>query len=317
MWLRKWTAALLISVALCACASGQQLEWDANQDDGLTVGYKIYYGSASSQYSGNVDVGNVTEWPIPGDWPRDQDYYFAATAYSAVGQESGYSNEVVYYRDESGVPTAATDVQISFREVYPMPVIVSDAFGSDTSADYTALANGISISGGYAYGSVQYANCAVFHETTMGSPDHYVQAKIEYATASSAYLIFRHNGSNAGYAVTIVGSSLKLYKIEAGTLTFLDKYWTITATSGTLYTVKIVISGSNITAFLNGSQLMTTHNSTDGIISDSTYSAGNYIGIGWDRGAGYNPRIDDLEAGTSAAGGGVTMPLFLYHYMHH
>ncbi len=55
------------------------------------VGYKIYYGDSSSNYTQTIDVGNYTSAVISslssGTW------CFATTAYDTSGNESDYSNE--------------------------------------------------------------------------------------------------------------------------------------------------------------------------------------------------------------------------------
>lgn len=73
------------------------LAWDkpdANSDGSdLTdlAGYKIYYGTSSSNYTQSIDVGQITSAVIsnlsPGTW------CFATTAYDTAGNESNYSNE--------------------------------------------------------------------------------------------------------------------------------------------------------------------------------------------------------------------------------
>ena len=70
------------------------LSWNANNESNL-AGYKIYYGTLSGEYSNAVDVSGATE-AIVSDLDPYTTYYFAATAYSALGQESGYSNEVSF-----------------------------------------------------------------------------------------------------------------------------------------------------------------------------------------------------------------------------
>jgi hypothetical protein len=70
------------------------LAWDASADPNL-VGYKIHYGTASRNYPAVVDAGNRTTCTIT-NLSAGMAYYFAATGYDASGQESGYSNEVVY-----------------------------------------------------------------------------------------------------------------------------------------------------------------------------------------------------------------------------
>jgi hypothetical protein len=57
------------------------------------VGYKIYYGTLSGNYTEDIDVGNVTEYTID-NLTDGITYYFVATAYDISGNESGYSNEV-------------------------------------------------------------------------------------------------------------------------------------------------------------------------------------------------------------------------------
>lgn len=58
------------------------------------AGFKIYYGKASGTYSEIIDINNpiTTEHTIEG--LAEGTYYFAATAYDIMGNESDYSNEV-------------------------------------------------------------------------------------------------------------------------------------------------------------------------------------------------------------------------------
>lgn len=81
--LSGYTLALLFATTLA---------WDANTEPEL-AGYRIYYGTAPRTYGAPIDVGNVTTYKVQG-LTRGQRYYFAATAYDAVGNESGFSNEV-------------------------------------------------------------------------------------------------------------------------------------------------------------------------------------------------------------------------------
>ncbi len=150
MWPRRFlfaALAVLTLAAFCACASAARLVWDANTEPHLR-GYKIHYGSASGQYTETVDVGNVTEWPIPDEWPRDRSYYFAATAYAecidAQGQtytcESGYSNEAIYSADAQP-PAAATDVRVTWRDLGG-PTMADPAFEAISTVFYTGIDGG-------------------------------------------------------------------------------------------------------------------------------------------------------------------------------
>lgn len=70
------------------------LEWDPNVEQDL-AGYILYYGTASRNYSYDVDIGDETSCTISGlrDGVR---YYFAVTAYDDEGNESSYSSEVCF-----------------------------------------------------------------------------------------------------------------------------------------------------------------------------------------------------------------------------
>ena len=75
------------------------LSWSApsTNEDGTPLtdlaGYKIYYGTASGNYTQNVDAGNVTTYTF-NSLSDGQTYYFVATAYNLARVESSYSNEI-------------------------------------------------------------------------------------------------------------------------------------------------------------------------------------------------------------------------------
>lgn len=70
------------------------LEWDANGEPDLE-GYRIYYGTSSGNYTASVDVAENTHCVIS-NLQQGVTYYFAATAYDSEGNESGFSEEIVY-----------------------------------------------------------------------------------------------------------------------------------------------------------------------------------------------------------------------------
>ena len=93
-FLRVLLVALLAFLAFSSAAHASQatLAWDASTQPEVT-GYKIYWGTSSGQYTGSVDVGNVTTYTVTG-LNSGTTYYFVATCYTATGAESGYSNQV-------------------------------------------------------------------------------------------------------------------------------------------------------------------------------------------------------------------------------
>ena len=76
------------------------LTWDRSPSPGV-VGYRVYYGGASGNYTNNVVVGNVTTNTVPGLSPGVT-YFFTITAYGANGLESPLSNEISFV---PGLPT--------------------------------------------------------------------------------------------------------------------------------------------------------------------------------------------------------------------
>jgi Fibronectin type III domain len=76
------------------------LTWNPSADPDV-VGYKIYYGTASQNYTNVAVEGEVTNATISG-LAYGTTYYFAATTYDDSGNESLYSNEATF-----SVPTPA------------------------------------------------------------------------------------------------------------------------------------------------------------------------------------------------------------------
>jgi fibronectin type 3 domain-containing protein len=94
-------------IASNALAAQATLAWDPNTESDL-AGYRVHYGTASGSYTVHTDVHNVTTYTVTG-LTAGQTYYFAATAYDASGNESGYSNPVSYaVPGVNGVPTTPT-----------------------------------------------------------------------------------------------------------------------------------------------------------------------------------------------------------------
>ena len=97
---RRWgTLAVLASVLvlipmIAFGAATVDLAWDANTEPDL-AGYKIYYGTASGNYTKSVDVGNTTQYTLAG-LNEGVTYYLAATAYDVDDNESAYSVELVH-----------------------------------------------------------------------------------------------------------------------------------------------------------------------------------------------------------------------------
>jgi hypothetical protein len=85
---------VLLFPVVAGATQSVTLTWDSS-DDPNVVGYKIYYGTASLDYTDSVMVGSVTNATITGLLDGTT-YYFAATSLDSAGDESGFSNEAVF-----------------------------------------------------------------------------------------------------------------------------------------------------------------------------------------------------------------------------
>jgi hypothetical protein len=92
----------ILSLLVPAAHAGQvTVAWDANPEPEV-AGYKIYYGTRSGSYTASLDAGNATSILLSG-LQDGATYFFAAVAYDASNNESGFSNEITY-----AVPAGAT-----------------------------------------------------------------------------------------------------------------------------------------------------------------------------------------------------------------
>jgi len=89
--------SLLFASTPEVCAAEVTLAWDPNPEPSVQ-GYRVYYGKASGFYTDVLDVGNRTDCVIPG-LEAGTTYFLACTAYSATGDESNFSGEIVYTTD--------------------------------------------------------------------------------------------------------------------------------------------------------------------------------------------------------------------------
>ncbi len=84
----------LVVVPNARAAVPVTLAWDPNSEADL-AGYKVYYGTSTRNYVLSYDAGKVTTYTIS-ELQEGLTYYFAATAYDNYGNESDFSEEVVY-----------------------------------------------------------------------------------------------------------------------------------------------------------------------------------------------------------------------------
>ena len=137
------------------------LSWTAptTNTDGTPLtdlaGYNIYYGTASGDYTQNVNVGNVTNYTVSN--LAAGTYYFAATAYDTSGNQSAYSN-VVSASIASQATLTVSDSGTGSGTVISSPsgiscgTTCSGTYNSGTAVTLTATAGANSTFAGWSGG---------------------------------------------------------------------------------------------------------------------------------------------------------------------
>jgi len=84
---------ILILIQFCSTtiAASIALAWDQNYEDDL-AGYRVHWGTQSSDYKWSKDVGKVTKYEIA-ELHSGTRYYLAVTAIDYWGNESVFSTE--------------------------------------------------------------------------------------------------------------------------------------------------------------------------------------------------------------------------------
>lgn len=70
------------------------LAWDQNLEPDL-AGYKLYVGNSSGKYNQVITLGLTNHYTFS-LYTEEVSFFFAITAYTQNGLESGFSNEVQY-----------------------------------------------------------------------------------------------------------------------------------------------------------------------------------------------------------------------------
>jgi hypothetical protein len=120
-------ALFALSLTSVCHAAGVTLAWNAAS--GTVVGYKVYQGTASQQYTTVTTIDNLTQYSVSG-LTNGTKYYFAVKAYNTYG-DSGYSNELTYTVPANATAPVATGRSITTTKntrVYSK-MIATDADG--------------------------------------------------------------------------------------------------------------------------------------------------------------------------------------------
>ena len=100
----------LLAVTICAAAlsANVKVNWSHVDTSNAVVGYAIYYGPSSKNYTNSIRVGYVTNAIIP-DLPSNSVTYVSAASVGINNFETDLGNEI------QAIPTSDTNVPPSIR----------------------------------------------------------------------------------------------------------------------------------------------------------------------------------------------------------
>jgi hypothetical protein len=111
------------------------LAWDIDTNLNVT-GYRLYYGFISGQYSDSVKVGKNATYNLS-KLDDGNTYYIVITAYDRDGNESGFSNEVVY----EAPPLCAYSVSPANQSFAPVGGTDTINVTTKSGCSWTAVSN--------------------------------------------------------------------------------------------------------------------------------------------------------------------------------
>jgi hypothetical protein len=119
-----------------APAQGTSLAWDPSPDSNV-IGYNVYYGTTSGDYSSMTSVQNITSTTIS-NLTAGKTYYFAVTAFDANGVESTFSNEIQFI--VPGVLTFSKGANPGDPMLIKFPVAPSQSYEVQATSDFQSWA---------------------------------------------------------------------------------------------------------------------------------------------------------------------------------
>jgi hypothetical protein len=130
---RLFVAAVFLFAATAVEARPYRLLWNANTD-GVTTGYRVYYGTLPGTYqpAGGVDNGNDTEFQV--DLTPGTTYYFMVRAYNSEGTLGPPSAELGF-----PVPLDATIIAVPSTVASGQTITVTAANGPGHRFDWVGL----------------------------------------------------------------------------------------------------------------------------------------------------------------------------------
>lgn len=159
---------------------------------------------------------------------------------------------------------------LSQQTITPATKGILDNFSTDTTANYTVMSGkSLIVSDGVLHTS-PWSTTVAYHNTSLGSNDHTVEANVVYAPEDGSGLLVRCDPQQrTGYLVYFESGRVYLNSYNNGKLEFIS-FFDGKYTAGT-YRLSVTTKGSTITAAVNGTVVLTK--------TDSTFANGTHAGV--------------------------------------
>lgn len=158
-----------------------QLQWEPNPDPAV-IGYNIYYGTSSGNYSAEVSVDNVSSAILIG-LVEGTTYYIVATSRDSTDQQSPPSEEISYTVPDTGTPPP---------EAPPALVLSSNQTGTAISLDWEPNPDPMVVGYNIYYGT------SSGNYTTEISVDNSTSATLTNLVGGATYYIAATSHNAAG-----------------------------------------------------------------------------------------------------------------------
>jgi ethanolamine utilization microcompartment shell protein EutS len=133
---------LIAAAQVCAFAAGSvTLTWIPSTDANV-VGYNVYYGGTSGDYTNKISTANTTNTVVSG-LTQGVTYYFVVTAYDSSGLESPFSNEASYAIPLNAANNAATTNNVVTGNTAPTLNVIGNLVIDENAGEQTVDLSGI------------------------------------------------------------------------------------------------------------------------------------------------------------------------------
>jgi hypothetical protein len=198
---------LIVLVAACAHAATPLLQWDANPEPGI-VGYRVYSGSSSRDYTQMLDVGLQTSVPVT-NLAAGVTRYFTVTAYNLNLVESPWSDEVWYTPPVDGVESGLVPLELTFS-----PAGATIRFDGRAGQRYHIAASVDLATWNEIYSATVMADGPVTFTDSSGNPMRFYRV-IATPPVTSELLPFRLSVSGTSATIEFAGRAGQVCRIVA------------------------------------------------------------------------------------------------------